>query len=276
MFCRKCGKEIPDGNTVCESCESSNASVSSQTFDLPPQPQPYIQPDQTDTDSVQKTNGIAIASLVVSIVGFLIGLGIVAIILGIIGQNQIKASMGRQKGAGLAIAGIVVGCIGTVAFIPIILSAILFPVFNNARMKARDSICVQNLKELSIAVSTYSQDYDEKLPPVNKWSDAVMRYTINNRVFRCGAARRLSCAYSFNDKLDKASMQKMVNVSTTPMLFDSKGGWNSALPVSGFDARHCGGYNSSFVDGHAAWVLPKGATATGYKRHETDDSRLND
>lgn len=132
MFCRKCGKEIPDGNTVCESCESSNASVSSQSFNLPPQPQPYSQPDQTDTNSVQKTNTMAIASLVVSIVGLFMGLGIVAVILGIIGQSQIKASMGKQKGAGMAIAGIVIGCLGIIVLvIQIFMGVYLIPIIND-------------------------------------------------------------------------------------------------------------------------------------------------
>ncbi len=275
MFCSKCGKEIPDGNTVCESCTSSNASVSSQSFNLPPQPPPYIQPDYVTPNSAQKTNGMAIASLVVSIVGFAIGLGIVAIILGIIGQNQIKASMGRQKGGGLAIAGIVVGCIGTVAFIPIILGAILYPVFDNARMKARDSSCMSNLKQLSLAVSAYTQDYNGKMPIADKWSDAIAPLTNESRVFRCPSARKLDCGFSFNDKLDQVSLEKITIPSNTPLLFDAKGGWNSALPVSSFDARHQGGYNISFVDGHVTWVLPKGATATGYKRYEKDDNRMN-
>jgi len=274
MFCSKCGKEFPEGITVCESCESNNTQP--QQFDLPQEPPPYTQPVYTDPDSMPKTNGLAIASLVVSIVGFLIGLGIVAVILGIIGQNQIKASLGRQKGSGLAIAGIVVGCIGAVVFVPLILAAVLFPVFNTARMKARDTMCLQNLKELSIAVSTYSQDYNEKLPPADKWSDAVAKYITDSHVFCCGAARELSCAYSFNDRLNKTSLKELVNASNAPMLFDSKGGWNSALPISSFDARHCGGYNCSFADGHVKWVLPKGAAPTGYRRYKTDDNKLND
>jgi prepilin-type N-terminal cleavage/methylation domain-containing protein/prepilin-type processing-associated H-X9-DG protein len=42
-----------------------------------------------------------------------------------------------------------------------ILAAILFPVFAKAREKARQSSCQSNMKELGLACSMYSDDYDE-------------------------------------------------------------------------------------------------------------------
>ncbi|MBU1748679.1 MAG: DUF1559 domain-containing protein [Chloroflexi bacterium] len=44
-----------------------------------------------------------------------------------------------------------------------ILAAILFPVFAKAREKARQSSCLSNVKQLSLAVLQYAQDYDETL-----------------------------------------------------------------------------------------------------------------
>ncbi len=56
----------------------------------------------------EKTNAMAIGSLVASVVGVCCGIGsIVGIVLGIVAMNQIKQS--GEKGHGLAIAGIVVG-----------------------------------------------------------------------------------------------------------------------------------------------------------------------
>ena len=46
-----------------------------------------------------------------------------------------------------------------------ILAAILFPVFAQAREKARQSTCTSNEKQLGIALLAYVQDYDETLPP---------------------------------------------------------------------------------------------------------------
>jgi prepilin-type N-terminal cleavage/methylation domain-containing protein len=43
-----------------------------------------------------------------------------------------------------------------------ILAAILFPVFAQAREKARQSSCLSNMKQLSTGSLMYVQDYDEK------------------------------------------------------------------------------------------------------------------
>src|ERR1051326_5774553 len=51
-----------------------------------------------------------------------------------------------------------------------ILAAILFPVFAQAREKARAISCVSNLKQIGLAALMYAQDYDETLVP------AGMRY----------------------------------------------------------------------------------------------------
>ncbi|WP_395091536.1 type II secretion system protein [Armatimonas sp.] len=46
-----------------------------------------------------------------------------------------------------------------------ILAAILFPVFAQAREKARQTACLSNLKQIGTAFMMYSQDYDETMPP---------------------------------------------------------------------------------------------------------------
>jgi len=45
-----------------------------------------------------------------------------------------------------------------------ILAAILFPVFAQARAKARQAACLSNLKQIGLAVMMYTQDYDEVYP----------------------------------------------------------------------------------------------------------------
>ena len=46
-----------------------------------------------------------------------------------------------------------------------ILAAILFPVFAQAREKARQASCLSNLKQLALASMQYIQDYDEQFYP---------------------------------------------------------------------------------------------------------------
>jgi prepilin-type N-terminal cleavage/methylation domain-containing protein len=50
-----------------------------------------------------------------------------------------------------------------------ILAAILFPVFSQAREKARQSTCLSNMKQIGNATHMYVTDYDERFPGHN-WS----------------------------------------------------------------------------------------------------------
>ena len=48
-----------------------------------------------------------------------------------------------------------------------ILAAILFPVFAQAREKARQTACLSNGRQIGIALNMYVQDYDERFPPAD-------------------------------------------------------------------------------------------------------------
>src|SRR5213082_1669007 len=45
-----------------------------------------------------------------------------------------------------------------------ILAAILFPVFAQAREKARQTSCLSNIKQLGLSAMMYVEDYDETYP----------------------------------------------------------------------------------------------------------------
>jgi prepilin-type N-terminal cleavage/methylation domain-containing protein len=91
-----------------------------------------------------------------------------------------------------------------------ILAAILFPVFAQARDKARQTTCLSNIKQLSLGVLMYAQDYDEQLlyRPTQahcqwryicatakeprwwlNWWDVVLPYTKNNAIYNCPSAQ---------------------------------------------------------------------------------------
>jgi len=80
-----------------------------------PPPTGYPAPGYPDAygQPAQKTNTMAIASLVASLIGFICWLGSIAgIVLGIVALNQIKQT--REEGHGLAIAGIAIGAVSMV------------------------------------------------------------------------------------------------------------------------------------------------------------------
>ncbi|MCC6445131.1 MAG: prepilin-type N-terminal cleavage/methylation domain-containing protein [Armatimonadetes bacterium] len=58
-----------------------------------------------------------------------------------------------------------------------ILAAILFPVFAQAREKARAITCTSNLKQMGLSFAMYRQDYDGNHPPVwQYWPDGAPHY----------------------------------------------------------------------------------------------------
>jgi prepilin-type N-terminal cleavage/methylation domain-containing protein/prepilin-type processing-associated H-X9-DG protein len=61
-----------------------------------------------------------------------------------------------------------------------ILAAILFPVFAQAREKARQATCISNLKQMASATLMYAQDYDESFPMLE--SGGAQRLTIANLI----------------------------------------------------------------------------------------------
>jgi prepilin-type N-terminal cleavage/methylation domain-containing protein/prepilin-type processing-associated H-X9-DG protein len=71
-----------------------------------------------------------------------------------------------------------------------ILAAILFPVFAQARGKARQVACLNNTKQIATAIYMYVQDYDETLPyeiqrNITTWDEALYPYTKNVGVYVC-------------------------------------------------------------------------------------------
>jgi prepilin-type N-terminal cleavage/methylation domain-containing protein/prepilin-type processing-associated H-X9-DG protein len=76
-----------------------------------------------------------------------------------------------------------------------ILAAILFPVFAKAREKARQSSCLSNVKQLSLAFLQYAQDYDDLTPLMlygsssSWWYNSVQPYIKNTQVMLCPSAR---------------------------------------------------------------------------------------
>lgn len=78
----------------------------------PPGFQPPPSPGSYPPVPVGGTNGLAIASLVSSLL-YLCGLGsLIAVVTGHVARSQIKKSSGHQSGAGMALAGLIIGYLG--------------------------------------------------------------------------------------------------------------------------------------------------------------------
>jgi hypothetical protein len=175
-----------------------------------------------------KMSGMAVTSLVLGILGiFTCGITALAgLILGIVAMVKVKNSGGKLGGGGLALAGTIVSGI-FLFFIPLmILPAMLLPALAQAKQKAQEINCVNNEKQLALAIRIYSGDNKDKFPPAATWCDAIKTYAGSERIFKCPAGNSSSrCDYAFNAKLDGVDESK-INPQTV-MIFESAGGWNA-------------------------------------------------
>jgi prepilin-type N-terminal cleavage/methylation domain-containing protein/prepilin-type processing-associated H-X9-DG protein len=125
-----------------------------------------------------------------------------------------RAGLGRlHPAAGFTLIELLV-----VIAIIAILAAILFPVFAQAREKARQSTCLSNTKQIGMALMQYEADYDEAAPgvwfgpvpaapwsqPSNattfyKWMDAINPYVKNEGVFNC-PSDQFNKRYTFRNR----------------------------------------------------------------------------
>ncbi len=169
-----------------------------------------------------------------------------------------------------------------------ILAAILFPVFARAREKARQTSCLSNEKQMALGFLMYLQDYDEIFMPrfytvaglgTLYPYDLVMPYVKNWQIFRCPSdpTRRIGYAATCYVIRDNRYLAMFQHPATTVLLSDGTGSMSAHKPhpwgdpsritcedavwvKSGdrgsFMARHNGGLNVAFVDGHAKWMRP--------------------
>ncbi|MGC8783109.1 MAG: type II secretion system protein [Armatimonadota bacterium] len=138
-----------------------------------------------------------------------------------------------------------------------ILAAILFPVFSQARLSARNTQDLSNIKQLGLAAAMYAQDYDETWVPTGSewdprctpqisplrcdgtphrgWGLLLMPYVKNAEMFRSPMLDRVG---NFVDECAPASGTQMTNTYSMNYLLSRDGTYpfgDYARTPSGFE-----------------------------------------
>jgi prepilin-type N-terminal cleavage/methylation domain-containing protein/prepilin-type processing-associated H-X9-DG protein len=137
-----------------------------------------------------------------------------------------------------------------------ILAAILFPVFAKAREKARQSSCLNNQRQIAVAILMYAQDHDEELPDSsNVWPEL----NIDRNILMCPTkGKKVANAYVYHDGVSSLALGEIADPSgclltmdgqhaatTSPVTYD-----NVAYTIDDVDARHSNKFVATFADGH--------------------------
>jgi len=148
-----------------------------------------------------------------------------------------------------------------------ILAAILFPVFAQAREKARATTCLNNQRQIVTSILMYVQDNEETFPP----SAAVWNYcsNISPKVLICPTARTSTNSYVYSNGLSSLPMGNLISPSSVLCTGD---GTHTATPapnltysnvaysLSDYSFLHSGSVIATYGDGHAAFTKQLGAT----------------
>jgi prepilin-type N-terminal cleavage/methylation domain-containing protein/prepilin-type processing-associated H-X9-DG protein len=117
-----------------------------------------------------------------------------------------------------------------------ILAAILFPVFAQAREKARQTMCASNMRQIGLALNMYREDYDNI--NVNEWPwfnssiwdwdhtflEVIGPYTKNQRIYACPSAQ---ADVYISRKDDRSGRQNNGGNATCYLMNET--GWCNAL-----------------------------------------------
>lgn len=156
-----------------------------------------------------------------------------------------------------------------------ILAAILFPVFAQAREKARGASCLSNMKQIGLAIQMYAQDYDEMYPRnddclnndtipfplvptatgcngpsfgnrINhyKWFWWLYPYVKNHQIFRCPSRRIVESEPGLQDWVHSAELFNAYSLNLS--LTGSLNTWG--------DPNRNGAYRNSFLGGGLAGI----------------------
>jgi Na+-transporting methylmalonyl-CoA/oxaloacetate decarboxylase gamma subunit len=133
---------------------------------------------------MRTTNGMAIASLVLSILG-LFGIGsLLGIIFGYKARREIRASRGAEGGDGLALAGIIIGFVTLILFALVL--AFWIAAFATIRsdqdaaaspQQQQIAQCQADTKSVEVAVQAYFAHTDTFPVPAAPWN--ALSYTAN-------------------------------------------------------------------------------------------------
>lgn len=144
-----------------------------------------------------------------------------------------------------------------------IIAAILFPVFAQARGKARETACLSNVKQMSLGMLMYVQDYDENFTPAQSWMTNIDPYIKNEAVYHCpqisSGQKGTPYGYALNSALSKARLADIASPETTLMIYESNTlSANASDPCTSYPVpgRHLERDIFGLVDGHAHPILP--------------------
>ncbi|HCN76993.1 MAG TPA: hypothetical protein DIT13_07350 [Verrucomicrobiales bacterium] len=126
-----------------------------------------ILPSKPSATAAARTSGLAVASLVCGLIGIVIPLvpALLAVIFGHIARSSIKRSAGALSGAGMALAGVIIGYLMLFVVVLAIAASLLVPAFSVMTEKAVQIKSTNNARQLVLGMKLFAADNNGAYPP---------------------------------------------------------------------------------------------------------------
>jgi hypothetical protein len=146
------------------------------------------------------------------------------------------------------------------AVITLFVGFVLWPVHSDGDPPSSTSVCRSNVKQLTLGMTLYSGDWDDRLPDVSSWMDKLAPYTHHPEFYHCPKVAGGAYGYGFSAKLAGADLGKIKDLETAPLLFDSDLLQRNAmggLETLPNPARHRGQNFIAYADGSCRAYPPQ-------------------
>lgn len=102
-----------------------------------------------------------------------------------------------------------------------ILAAILFPVFSQARLSGKRTQSLSHIKQIGVATAMYSAENDDRFPPAKTWED-VLRGNVDGETFEDPQAEAKSgLGFAMNSTASLAKIEWADDPRNTVLFFSS-------------------------------------------------------
>lgn len=119
---------------------------------------------------------------------------------------------------------IVLACVGGCFLLIAMGSAILFPVFGQARLAAKKTLALSHAKQLGLSMQMYTAENNDTFPIAAEWCDRIAPYVGEEAMFTSPAAGDgPGYDFAFAAKLSEKNALSVRNPDRTIMVFEQRG-----------------------------------------------------